>query len=121
MTEEEFIDKIKALVDQKEINDLDFLSDKMAYEHNCLLSVSINRCVRLLKHYFNSDKFFIIVERRISDDCIKKDEQICEIFKQFLGKFECRITHRQAIGSDYYRIAAEFTKVYQSTKILSKL
>lgn len=114
MTDEEFRHRMVAVVTNSE--DFEIWQNK-SYSYGGLL-VDLNRCINLLKRFSMTNKFFLKLQIKNFNG---KDNNILNIVKEYLQEFEYQILERQTITEDFYSVTAEFTKLQQSTVILSKL
>ena len=114
MTDEEFEHRMVAVVANSE--DFEIWQNK-SYSYDGLL-VDLNRCINLLKRFSMTNKFFLKLQIKNFNG---KDNNILNIVKEYLQEFEYQILERQTITEDFYSVTVEFTKLPQSTIILSKL
>lgn len=114
MTDEEFRHRMVAVVANSE--DFEIWQNK-SYSYGGLL-VDLNRCINLLKRFSMTNKFFLKLQIKNFN---RKDNNILNIVKEYLQEFEYQILERQTITEDFYSVTVKFTKLPQSTIILSEL
>lgn len=114
MTDEEFEHRMVAVVTNSE--DFEIWQNK-SYSYGGLL-VDLNRCINLLKRFSMTNKFFLKLQIKNFNG---KDNAILNNIKEYLQKFEYQILDHQMITKDFYSVTAEFTRLSQSTIILSEL
>lgn len=115
MTDEEFKHRISTIVTASE--DCELWQNKYHLAYGGLL-MDLNHCLSLLKSFSMSNRFFLKLQIKNSDG---KDNAILNLIKEYLQKFEYQILDHQMITKDFCSVTAEFTKLQQSTIILSKL
>ena len=114
MTNEEFKHRMVTIVTDSE--DFEIWHNKYLICGGLLMD--LNYFASLLKSFSMDNRFFLKLQIKNSEE---KDNAILNSIKEYLQKFEYQILDHQMITKDFSSVTAEFTKLPQSTTILSEL